>query len=218
VPQPPRIAHLDEFDSVPGPGSLIWHPVRFELGIRAFGCNAYTAHEAGQDVVEPHTEDPALAHEELYFVATGRATFTIDGAVHDAPAGTYVFIPDPASQRHAVAAVPGTTVLSFGGPPTFQPSAWEWAFRAQPYVRSDPARARQIIDEGLEVHPDSGSLHYNRACLAALAGDRDDALRGLRTAIELRPGVAGWAGEDEDLASLREDPEFRSMVGEPKTR
>jgi hypothetical protein len=30
-------------------------------------------------VVEPHTEDPVLAHQELYFVATGRATFMIEG-------------------------------------------------------------------------------------------------------------------------------------------
>src|ERR1039458_9835931 len=92
---------------------------------RAFGCSAYTAAEAGQDVVEPHSEesdDPARAHEELYFVAAGHARFEIDGRTYDAPSGTYVFLPDPASQRHAVAVEPATTVLSFGGPPTFEPS------------------------------------------------------------------------------------------------
>src|SRR5207302_252326 len=82
--------------------------------------------------------------------AAGRATFTIDGESYDAPAGTYVFVPDPASKRHAVAVEPGTTVLSFGGPPTFQPSAWEWAFQAGPLVRSDPRRARRILAEGLQ--------------------------------------------------------------------
>jgi len=51
--------------------------------------------EAGQDVVEPHTESPELGHEELYFVARGTATFTIDGESFDAPAGTYVFVPIP---------------------------------------------------------------------------------------------------------------------------
>src|SRR5207342_1546622 len=155
--------------------SLTWHPVRFTLGVRAFGCNAYTAGEAGQDVVEPHTEqaeDPALARQELYFVAAGRATFTIDGESYDAPTGTYVFIPDPASHRHAVAAEPATTVLSFGGPPTFEPSPWEWAFRAGPMIRRDPARAREILAEGLEVHPGSPSLHYNLACLEAVEGRR----------------------------------------------
>jgi hypothetical protein len=130
MPLPPKLLKLNEMDALPGPGSLIWHPVRYALGIRAFGCNAYTADTVGADVVEPHTEDPGLAHEELYFVASGLAVFTIDGQRYDAPAGTYVFIPDPSSHRHAVAGEPNTTVLSFGGPPTFTPSAWEWAFRA----------------------------------------------------------------------------------------
>jgi quercetin dioxygenase-like cupin family protein len=118
MPEPPRVVQLEEIEAVPGPGSLVWRPVRLTLGVRAFGCNAYTAGQAGQDVVEPHTEDPKLAHQELYFVAAGRARFEIDGQHHDAPAGTYVFIPDPASHRYAVAEEPGTTVLSFGGPAT----------------------------------------------------------------------------------------------------
>jgi tetratricopeptide (TPR) repeat protein len=210
--QPPKIVHLDELESIPGPGSLIWRPVRLALGVRAFGCNAYTAGKAGQDVVEPHTEDPKLAHQELYFVAVGRATFTIDGTSYEAPAGTYVFIPDPASHRHAVAVEPGTTVLSFGGPPTFEPSAWEWAFRSGPLIRSNPTQAREILVEGLEAHPESRALQYNLACLEAVQGNRDDALAALREAIELSPDVAEWAREDEDLESLRDDPGFRALV------
>ena len=213
--EPPKIIHLDELESVPGPGSLTWRPVRLALGIRAFGCNAYTAGEAGQDVVEPHTEDPKLAHQELYFVAAGRATFTIDGESYDAPAGTYVFVPDPGSHRHAVAADPATTVLSFGGPPTFQPSAWEWAFQAGPLIRSDPEAARRILAEGLEVYPESGSLYYNLACLEAVQGSRDAALAALRRATELRGEVRDWARDDEDFASLRDDPEFRELAALP---
>jgi quercetin dioxygenase-like cupin family protein len=210
--EPPKIVHLDELEAIPGPGSLTWRPVRLTLGVRAFGCNAYTAGEAGQDVVEPHTEDPKLAHQELYFVARGRATFTIDGTSYDAPSGTYVFVPDPASRRHAVAAEAGTTVLSFGGPPTFEPSAWEWAFKAGPLIRSDPARAREVLLEGLEAHPEARALHYNLACLEAVQGNRDDALAALRRAIELTPDVADWARGDEDFASLRDDPEFQALV------
>jgi quercetin dioxygenase-like cupin family protein len=213
MPEKPKIVHLDQLEAIAGPGSLTWHPVRLTLGVRAFGCNAYTAGEAGQDVVEPHTEDPNLAHQELYFVAAGRATFTIDGSSHDAPAGTYVFIPDPASHRRAVAAEAGTTVLSFGGPPTFEPSAWEWAFRAGPLIRTDPARAREILAEGLEAHSESPTLHYNLACLEAVEGKRDRALGALRMAIGARPDVANWARDDDDLASLRGDPEFEALVG-----
>jgi hypothetical protein len=213
MPEPPRIVHLDQLESIPGPGTLTWHPVRLTLGIRAFGCNAYTAREAGQEVVEPHREDPQTAHQELYFVAAGRAMFTIDQERHDAPAGTYVFVPDPASMRAAVAAEPNTTVLSFGGPPTFEPSAWEWSFRAAPLMRSDPARAREILEEGLRSHPRSGSLHYNLACLEAVQGFRERALRSLRTAVECRPEVAPWALQDTDFESLHDDPEFRELIG-----
>lgn len=212
MPEPPKIVHLDQFESVQGPGSLTWHPVRLTLGVQAFGCNAYTAAEAGEDVVEPHSEDPKLAHQELYFVFTGRARFTIDGQSHDAPAGTYVFVPDPASHRHAVAVEPGTTVLSFGGPPTFEPSAWEWAFKAGPLIHSDPDRAREILAAGLAAHPESGALYYNLGCLEAVNGNRDGALASLRRAIELRPDVAKWTHEDTDLESLRHDPEFEALV------
>jgi Cupin domain len=212
VPAPPRVAHLDELEAIPGPGTLTWRPVRMTLGVRAFGCNAYTAADAGEDVVEPHTEDPTLGHQELYFVAAGRATFTIDGKAYDAPAGTYVFVPDPDSHRHAVSAEPATTVLSFGGPPTFEPSAWEWTFRAVPLFRSDPEEARAVLDAGLAVHPESANLHYHVACLEALQGNREHALSALRRAIEVRPEVREWARDDDDFASLAEDPEFRALV------
>jgi mannose-6-phosphate isomerase-like protein (cupin superfamily) len=120
--------HLDEIERIPGPNTLTWLPVRATLGIRAFGCNAYVAGSVGEDVVEPHTEEGG-DHEELYFVARGRAEFTLDGERFEAVPGTYVFVPDPRTHRHAVALEEGTTVLSFGGPPTFTPSDWEQSFR-----------------------------------------------------------------------------------------
>jgi quercetin dioxygenase-like cupin family protein len=215
MPDPPKIIHLDQLESIPGPGSLTWHPVRLTLGVRAFGCNAYTAGVAGQEVVEPHTEDPKLAHQELYFVAAGRARFTIDGQSYDAPAGTYVFVPDPASHRQAVAVEAGTTVLSFGGPPTFEPSAWEWVFRSSPLMRSDAVQAREILAEGLKAHPESASLYYHLACLDAIQGERDAALASLRKAVELQPEAAEWASGDEDFESLRDDPEFRALAALP---
>ena len=212
MPTPPRVIALDDIEHLPGPDTLTWLPVRATLGLRAFGTNAYVAGKPGDDVVEPHTESPA-DHEELYFVARGHARFTIDGAEHDAPAGTYVFIPDPESHRHAVALEGGTTVLSFGGPPTFTPSGWEWAFRATAQ-RADPDRARATIAEGLAVHPDSGGLYYELACLEATVGQADAALRALRRAVELRPDCATSARTDDDFASLRDRPEFDALLGD----
>jgi mannose-6-phosphate isomerase-like protein (cupin superfamily) len=202
MPQPPRVVHLDELDAIPGPGTLTWHPVRAHLGIRAFGCNAYSAQRVGDDVVEPHTESPELAHEELYFVARGTARFTIDDETFDAPEGTYVFIPDTASHRHAVAAEPQTTVLTFGGPPTFTPSAWEWFLRADPLVVSDPQRAREIIEDGLRVHPDSPGLLIYLARLELRAGNEERARELLGQALERQPESIELARNDPRLAGL----------------
>ena len=186
--------------------------MRLTLGIDAFGTNAYTAEEAGVDVVEPHTESPELGHQELYFVARGRAKFILDGEEHDAPAGTYVFVPDTSTHRHAVAEEPGTTVLSFGGPPVFKPSPWEWTFRAMNLKKSDPEAAHALLEEGLEAWPESPSLLYGLACWNALHGDREAALADLQRAIEREPEIRKWAASDDDLASLRDNPAFESLI------
>ena len=139
---------IDELERYPidGQDGLTWRPVRRHFGIKAFGVNAYTAEDAGQRVVEEHGEENG--HEELYVVVTGRATFTLDGEEVDAPAGTLVYCP-PATQRGAVAAEPGTTVLGIGAKPgeVFEPSGWEWTFAgmslAQPGRREGRARRVQ---------------------------------------------------------------------------
>src|SRR5262249_11808082 len=85
--------------------------------------NAYVAPNAGDDVVEEHTES-TLHHEEVYVVLSGRATFTLEGETLHAPVGTVVFIRDPLIKRHARAEEPGTQVLAVGGP---RGAAFEWA-------------------------------------------------------------------------------------------
>ncbi len=174
--RPARIVRLAEIEGLRDPDStLTWHPVRHALGVRAFGTNAYSATRPGDDVVEPHTEAPdpgddEPGHEEVYFVARGRAEFTIDGDSIDAPAGTYVFVPDPRSHRHAVAAEADTWVLSFGGPPTFTPSAWEWSCRAQAIAAQDPPAAQAILEEGLRALPGDGRLLDELALLRKRSG------------------------------------------------
>jgi hypothetical protein len=105
-----------------------WHPIRIHFGISAFGANAYTARRAGR-IVEEHTEteDSGTQHEELYFVASGHATFQVGDEEVDAPAGTFVYVRDPALRRGAAARTAGTTILAFGGTPgeVFEVSPWE---------------------------------------------------------------------------------------------
>jgi tetratricopeptide (TPR) repeat protein len=211
MPEGAHVITIDEVESLPViGGELQWHPLRHTLGIRAFGMNAYTAASAGDLVVEEHTET-SLGHEEVYVVLTGRATFVLDGEEFDAPAGTIVHLADPAIKRVAHATQDGTRVLAVGGPPdaAYEPSPWEPAFRAEALARaSDPEGAVAIVRESLEQHPDNPSVLYNTACFEAMAGYHDDAMAHLKRAIELRPQALEWAQADDDLASLRERPDF----------
>lgn len=213
---PFRVAHLDTLERVPVEGdefALQWLPVRATLGIEAFGTNAYVAEEAGRHVVEPHTEEGS-DHQELYFVARGRARFTLAGEEVDAPAGTYVFLPDPAVHREAVAVEPGTTVLTFGAPEgrPYELSEWEGRFRADSLLRTDPAAARALLEENAASFPDSGGTRYSLACLEALHGDADAAIDHIEAAVRLRPACAEWAREDENFAALRGDERFTALI------
>lgn len=203
-----EIASLTGIESLPGPGTLRWTPLRKHFGITAFGLNAYTSTEAGQDVVEEHTEE-RLGHEEVYFVVSGRATFVLDGEEHEVPAGSLVFLRDPAVKRFARAEEPGTTVLAIGGKPgQHEISAWEYFFAAYAVADEDPARGLAEIDAGLAERPDHPALHYHRACMLVRLDRLDEARTHLDRAIEIDPFFAEHAAKDDDLAPLR-------VAGEP---
>jgi hypothetical protein len=200
-----EVARLDELETLPGPGTLRWTPLRRRFGLTAFGINAYTSSEAGQDVVEPHTER-SLGHEEVYAVVAGRASFVLDGEAVEVPAGGLVVIRDPGVHRAATALEPGTTVLAVGGRPgVHEPSAWESFFAA--YARSDAgdhAAAEAELDAGLAVKGESAVLLYHRACIRARSGRLDEARADLRRALELDPALRAQAADDDDLAPLRD--------------
>jgi uncharacterized cupin superfamily protein len=129
-----RSAHLRDIPLYHDPSGqelgYEFHAVRRHLGVRSFGVNAMRA-EAGAPIVAPHTETEwGQRQEELYYVAHGHATFTIDGQEVDAPEGTFVLVPDPGSTRGAVARAPDTVVLGLGGEPgkAFEPAPWEGAW------------------------------------------------------------------------------------------
>jgi tetratricopeptide (TPR) repeat protein len=205
-----QIVRLDEIEPISVAGRLLWRPLRKTLGIEAFGINAYVAPNAGDDVVEEHTEE-TLRHEEVYVVLAGHATFTLDGETYAAPAGTIVFIRDPDVRRHARAEAPGTAVLAVGGRPgePYTASAWEWYFYAERFrAGGDWQRAIAYLEEGAERYPDHPGMLYSLGCYEALAGRHEDALGHVRRAVELRPAYAEWAQTDEDLASIRALPGF----------
>jgi quercetin dioxygenase-like cupin family protein len=134
-----RTLHLDDIPTVrvPDPGVPAWKPVRRELGIQAFGTNAYVAASAGDVVIEPHDELPRAGepagHQEIYLVLDGVARFTVDGESFDVRTGGIVFLEDPSLHRQAVALEAGTVVFAVGGPAgeVFVPSPWEDEFYAE---------------------------------------------------------------------------------------
>lgn len=207
---PARTVRIDEVPEITVvDGTIRWHPLRHHLGVRAFGVNAYSAAAAGDHVIEPHTEATpgAGGHEELYVVLTGHASFVVDGEEIDAPAGTCVFLPVPTEKREAVAQAPGTTVLAVGAEPgkPYEPSAWEWNFRAQPHIAAgDWEQAAEVVADGLTAHPDNAALLYNLACFEARVGRLDDAVGHLQAAYASAPdSIRAWGADDPDLDPLR---------------
>ena len=209
-----RVEDLEAFP-IPDQDGLTWRPVRRHFGVSSFGVNAYTADEAGTRVVEEHREKDG--HDELYVVLSGRATFTLEGEEHDAPAGTLVHCP-PGTLRSAFAAEPGTTVLGIGAKPgeVFEASGWEWVFAGVSKLsQGDEEGARAELRAGIETYPNAWQGYFNLACIEARLGNRDEALDQLERAAEVdREPVAKLAREDEDFESVRDDPRFLALTGQ----
>jgi hypothetical protein len=128
---PYRAAHILE---IPTPASVDageapWRAVRMSFGIGSFGVSAYVAESAGDVLTSEHDEieGSGTKHEELFFVGSGHATFTVAGETIEAPAGTFVYVRDPGVVRGATARDPGTTLLAIGGEPgkAYEVSPWE---------------------------------------------------------------------------------------------
>jgi tetratricopeptide (TPR) repeat protein len=193
-----------------------WYPIRTDLGIAAFGVNAWEATEPGQEVIAEHDEveeqdHPATRHEELYLVWSGHATFTVAGEEIEAPAGTFVFVRDPAARRKAVAGEVGTTVLAMGGPrgEAFAPSGWEGGAEVLRYwTTGEWEKAIAALAERNAEVPGKASVLYNLACAESRGGRADDALGHLEEALALSPSLRSAARTDPDFRLIRDDPRF----------
>jgi tetratricopeptide (TPR) repeat protein len=198
---------VTRLDEIPRIGRRKHSPIRGHLGIQAFGINAWSG-DAGEQVINDHDEADS-GHQELYFVLSGRATFTVDGDEIDAPAGTFVYPDDPARQRKAVAAEPGTTVLALGAKPgeAFRVLGWEWSSEAIPLFGEERYQeAYDLLAEANREHPDTPMVLYNLACAEARVGKDDEAVEHLAQAIELYAGFKKVARDDPDLDPIRDHP------------
>jgi tetratricopeptide (TPR) repeat protein len=208
-----EVTSLDSLEAIPVGEGVVWRPVRRHFGIRAFGTNAYTSEGIGKHIIEEHNELGAGAggHQELYVVVRGRATFTVDGETTDAPAGTRIFIRDPALKRHAIAEEDDTLVLAVGGEAgqAYEVSPWEFSFGAMPALAAGRyEEAIELLETGLAEHPGNASILYNLACAESLHGLTAQAIEHLTAALPGNPRFAARALVDPDFDPIRGEPGF----------
>ena len=182
---------LDEIEGIPVLGTLHLEAGAATLGVTAFGINAYTAANAGDEVVEEHTEEQ-LGHEEIYVVVAGHATSRSTARRSMRPPGTLVYLDDVEAaapcdreggrhdgardRRHARA---------------HEISAWEYFFPALP--RDARGRLRHRA-----AHPRRGArrrrthrcMHYQLACVEALAGKRSAHSTSSQIAVDAQRAVS----------------------------
>jgi hypothetical protein len=127
------VSHIDEIDPLhekdPTAGGKMltteWRPIRHHFGIGSFGVNLFRSMAAGETLTSLHDETDT-GHEELFFVAQGDARFSVGGDEFDAPAGTFVFVADPAALRAAWAQDAGALLLVVGGKPGTAYGVQDW--------------------------------------------------------------------------------------------
>jgi len=208
-----RVATIDELDDIAYRQDTHMRPVRHQLGISAFGTNAWTAANEGDRLMPEHEEDEGS--EELYVVLRGRARFEIDGDRVVAPTGTFVFVP-PGVMRTAFAEEAETTLIVLGGAPgqAYEPDGWElWAPLTPLYTAGEYAEAADRGRELVEAHPQYAGLLYNLACCESLAGRTADAIEHLGLAIERSERSRAYAKDDSDFDPIRDEPAFKELIG-----
>jgi hypothetical protein len=79
-------------------------------------------------------------------------------------------------------------------------------------MRNDLGSALGWYKKALAVDPDFGDAYYNMACVYALQGQPELALRYLQIAAMNGYATAEGIDEDPDLESLRDEPAYRALV------
>ena len=146
----------------------------------------------------------------------GRAAFELDGERRDAPAGTFVFA-EPGVKRTAFAEEAGTSILALGGTPgkAYRARGYDlWAPLSGLYREGHYAEAADRGRALVEAHPEYPEVFYNLACCESLAGRPADAIGHLRHAVEqYGDDMREWAKTDADFDPIRDEPEFKEIVG-----
>jgi tetratricopeptide (TPR) repeat protein len=214
-----QVSHFSDID-VMDDGRCPLRPVRHHFGIKTFGVTTWTAEAAGDRLINEHDETD-VEKEELYLVLQGRARFELDGESVEAGPGTFVYAA-PAVKRTAFAEEPDTTLVAMSGGAPGQPyvvEGWElWGPMMRLFQAGEYAEAVEWVTQRLESGEigKTATLYYNLACAESLAGRHADAVQHLGRAIEMDEQFRRLASEDSDFDAVRDQPEFRALVGDSR--
>ena len=207
------IAHLDEIDELEDAGCH-YRPIRHQLGITAFGVTAWTAHTAGDAVINEHDKDDPTADQELFLVLRGHAVFEVAGDRIDAPAGTFVFA-SPRTNRMAVATEDATTILALEGTPgrAYEARGWElWAPLVPLYAAGEYAEVAKRLGPLVAANPQYPMLVFNLSCCESQCGRTSEALDHLEQAVAMSQEFLESAQHDSDLDPIRDEPRFKRLM------
>ena len=91
-----EIKRAEQFETLAGSGGAEWLLARRGLGLTAFGMN-FVRIPPGGSIVEHDESDSGQV--EVYAILEGDGVFVVDGAEHEAPAGTWARL-DPEVTRN----------------------------------------------------------------------------------------------------------------------
>lgn len=81
------------------------------------------------------------------------------------------------------------------------------------FQQKDYLAVRKVCSKIIAIDNKHANAYYNRACAAALLKrPLAEILPDLQAAFKLDPKLAKWAATDPDLASLRQEPDFRRLT------
>jgi tetratricopeptide (TPR) repeat protein len=82
--------------------------------------------------------------------------------------------------------------------------------------RGEYVAAQEMFERALKREPEAAHIHYGLAATRARLGSVDLALQSLQRALDLQPTLRVRAQHDQDLTSLRNDPDFDRLVFQPR--
>jgi len=117
------VLHLADVPATPTSEGR-WQALNGPLGVTTFGINAVIM-EPGEDADIEHDELES-AHQEVYLVVTGRASFRLGESEVEAGPGDVVAVGNPAEVRSFRALEPGTRIVCVGAGPGAEHPFGEW--------------------------------------------------------------------------------------------